>query len=72
MSTPQHRNLHTVKLRHEWRSSLAVLALLALLALPYLLPAVAGTASRLTGRPIDLPRLPARAMWLAVTSTAVA
>ena len=49
-----------------------VLALAALVALPYLLPWLARTASRLTGRAIELPRLPARAMWLAVTSTAVA
>ena len=43
-----------------------------LLVLPALLPVVARLAARVTGRPMALPRIPARALWLAVTSTAVA
>jgi hypothetical protein len=50
-----------------------VLTVAALLVgVPPLLPRVAALAERLTGRSIPLPRIPVRALWVAVTATAVA
>ena len=52
----------------------AVLAALSagVLAAPWLLPWVARTASRLTGRTFAVPALPPRAIWLAAAGSAVA
>ena len=49
-----------------------VLVLAALLALPVLLPWLARIVSRLTGRAVEPPRVPARAVWTATLGTAAA
>ena len=43
---------------------------LGTLAMPWMLPWVAATASRVTGRAIAIPRLPARAVWAAAAGSA--
>lgn len=47
-----------------------LLGLVATLAMPWLLPWVATLATRVTGRAIALPRLPARAVWVAAAGSA--
>ncbi len=50
-----------------------VAALLAgLLLLPFVLPALATVVLRVTGRTIQLPRIPARAIWIATIGTGIA
>lgn len=47
-----------------------VLAVIGTLATPWMLPWVAMAASRVTGRAIAIPRLPARAVWVAAAGSA--
>ena len=64
--------------RSGWAIAIAAVLLLGLLLLPALLPRVAALARRLTGsgevggRTLDLPRIPARAIWIATLGTALA
>lgn len=52
-------------------SVVVVLVLVALLALPVLLPPLARLAGRVLGRELAVPRIPARAIWLATLGTAI-
>lgn len=51
---------------------MAAALLVGLAALEAVLPRAAALAARLTGRPVEVPRIPARALWAAVIGTAVA